>query len=100
MRARAFEVVVNGTLSTPFASAIEVAQGFKVDHVESGETHFIGWVPDQARLYALFDMFQRLTIELISVNPVIVGLAAKSSVNGNPRAPSTCTSSRIPPLPD
>lgn len=70
MQATTYEVVVTGTLSTPFTSAIETAQGFTVDRVTHGETHFIGWVPDQARLYGLFALFQRLTIELVSVNPV------------------------------
>lgn len=70
MRARTYEVVVDGTLSPTFTSAIETAQGFTVDHIEGGRTHFVGSVPDQARLYGLFQLFQRLTIELVSVNPV------------------------------
>ena len=70
MRARTYEVVVSGTLSPVFTSAIESAHGFTVDRVDAGETHFIGWVPDQARLYGLLEMLQRLTIELISINPV------------------------------
>lgn len=70
MLAGTYEVVITGTLSEGLTVGIEAAQHFSVSHVDQGETHFVGWVADQARLFGLLDAFQRLGIEVISVNPI------------------------------
>lgn len=66
MSAQSFEIVVRGRLSPMLVAAIE---GFEVRAVDHGLTHLIGWVPDQARLFGLFEVLSDLNIELESVNP-------------------------------
>lgn len=64
---RAFEIVVNGTLSPPLIAALD---GFTVERIEDGQTYLVGQVPDQARLLGMLDMLRDLTIELVSVKPI------------------------------
>ena len=66
MNAERFEVVVRGRLSPTLIAAID---GFEVSRCEQGETHLVGWVPDQARLHSTLELLRDLNIELVSVNP-------------------------------
>lgn len=66
MNAERFEVVVKGRLSPTLIAAID---GFAVSRCEHGETHLVGWVPDQARLHSTLELLRDLNIELVSVNP-------------------------------
>ncbi len=61
-----FEIVVKGRLSPSLIAAIG---GFEVSRCDHGETHLVGWVPDQAALHGTLEMFRDLNIELVSVNP-------------------------------
>ncbi|MET4636821.1 hypothetical protein [Mycetocola sp. 2940] len=62
-----FEIVIKGTLSEPVADLID---GFEISKVEHGETHLVGFVPDQTKLQGILTIFGNLNIELVSVNPV------------------------------
>jgi hypothetical protein len=66
LNAERFEVVVKGRLSPTLIAAID---GFGVSRCEDGETHLVGWVPDQARLHSTLELLRDLNIELVSVNP-------------------------------
>ncbi len=66
MNAERFEIVVKGRLSPTLIAAID---GFEVSRCEQGETHLVGWVPDQARLHSTLELLRDLNIELVSVNP-------------------------------
>jgi len=66
-----FEVVVKGRLSPTLIAAID---GFEVSRCDHGETHLVGWVPDQARLHSTLELLRDLNIELVSVNPKHPGL--------------------------
>jgi hypothetical protein len=66
LNAERFEIVVKGRLSPTLIAAIE---GFEVSRCDQGETHLVGWVPDQARLHSTLELLRDLNIELISVNP-------------------------------
>lgn len=73
MRPQPFKVVVKGTLSLALLGAIAKAEGFTASNVEFADgstTCLMGWVPDQARLHSLIQMFADLNIELVSVNPM------------------------------
>jgi hypothetical protein len=61
-----FEIVVKGRLSPTLIAAID---GFDVSRCDHGETHLVGWVPDQARLHGTLELLRDLNIELVSVNP-------------------------------
>jgi len=65
LNAERFEVVVKGRLSPTLIAAID---GFDVSRCEHGETHLVGWVPDQARLHSTLELLRDLNIELVSVN--------------------------------
>jgi hypothetical protein len=65
VRAGTFEIVVAATLSPDLIAAFD---GFTVSRTESGNTHLIGWIDDQARLNGLLEQMADLTIELVSVN--------------------------------
>jgi hypothetical protein len=65
LSAERFEVVVKGRLSPTLMAAID---GFEVSRCDHGETHLVGWVPDQARLHSTFELLRDLNIELVSVN--------------------------------
>lgn len=67
MHPEVFEIVVKGTLSAPLVAALD---GFAVSRVESGNTHLVGEVPDQARLQGILELLRDLTVELVSVNRV------------------------------
>ncbi len=67
MNAERFEIVVKGRLSPTLIAAIE---GFEVSRCDHGETHLVGWVPDQARLHSRLELLRDLNIELVSVNPM------------------------------
>lgn len=67
MGAETFEIVVKGRLSPTLVAAID---GFEVSRCDHGQTHLVGWVPDQARLHSLLAALRDLNIELESVNPV------------------------------
>lgn len=66
MNAERFELVVKGRLSPTLIAAID---GFEVSRCEHGETHLVGWVPDQARLHGTLELLRDLNIELVSINP-------------------------------
>jgi hypothetical protein len=66
LNAERFEVVVKGRLSPTLIAAID---GFEVSRCDRGETHLVGWVPDQARLHSTLELLRDLNIELVSVNP-------------------------------
>ncbi len=66
MNAETFEIVVRGRLSQTLIAAIV---GFEVSRCDHGETHLVGWVPDQARLHSTLEVLRDLNIELVSVNP-------------------------------
>jgi len=66
LNAERFEVVVKGRLSPTLIAAID---GFEVSRCDQGETHLVGWVPDQARLHSTLELLRDLNIELVSVNP-------------------------------
>jgi hypothetical protein len=66
LNAERFEIVVKGRLSPTLTAAID---GFEVSRCEYGETHLVGWVPDQARLHSTLELLRDLNIELVSVNP-------------------------------
>lgn len=61
-----FEIVVKGRLSPTLIAAFD---GFEVSRCDHGETHLVGWIPDQATLHGTFEMLRDLNIELVSVNP-------------------------------
>ncbi len=61
-----FEFVVKGRLSP---TLIAVIDGFEVSRCDHGETHLVGWVPDQAALHGALERLRDLDIELVSVNP-------------------------------
>ena len=48
---------------------IAIFDGFGVSRCDRGETHLVGWVPDQAALRGTLEMLRDLNIELVSVNP-------------------------------
>jgi len=63
---QSLDIVVKGRLSlTPIA----IFDGFEVSRCGRGETHLVGWVPDQAALHGPLEMLRDLNIELVSVNP-------------------------------
>jgi len=66
LNAERFELVVKGRLSQNLIAAID---GFEVSRCEHGETHLVGWVPDQARLHGTLELPRDLNIEPGSVNP-------------------------------
>ena len=66
LNAERFEIVVKGRLSPTLIAAID---GFEVSRCDHGETHLVGWVPDQARLHSTLELLRDLNIELVSVNP-------------------------------
>lgn len=66
MSAESFEIVVKGRLSPTLIAAVD---GFEVSRCDHGETHLVGWVPDQARLHSTLEALMDLNIELVSVNP-------------------------------
>ncbi len=66
MNAERFEIVVKGRLSPTLIAAID---GFEVSRCDQGETHLVGWVPDQPRLHSTLELLRDLNIELVSVNP-------------------------------
>ena len=66
MNTERFEAVVKGRLSPTLIAAID---GFEVSRCDRGETHLVGWVPDQARLHSTLELLRDLNIELVSVNP-------------------------------
>jgi hypothetical protein len=66
LNAQRFEIVVKGRLSPTLIAAID---GFEVSRCDNGETHLLGWVPDQARLHSTLELLRDLNIELVSVNP-------------------------------
>lgn len=66
MNARSFEIVVTGRLSPTLIAAMD---GFEVSRCDLGQTHLVGWVSDQARLYSTLEVLRDLNIELVSVNP-------------------------------
>ena len=66
LNAERFEIVVRGRLSPTLVAAID---GFEVSRCDHGETHLVGWVPDQARLHSMLELLRDLNIELVSVNP-------------------------------
>ena len=76
-----FEIVVKGRLSPTLVAAIE---GFEVTHCDQGQTHLVGWVPDQARLHSLLELLRDLNIELTSVNPVRSGKPDRSDGGSGP----------------
>ncbi len=63
---REFEILVKGRLSPTLIAAIDGSGVSRCDH---GETHLVGWVPDQAALHGTREIFRDLNIELVSVNP-------------------------------
>jgi hypothetical protein len=65
--ATSYEVVVKGRLGPTLLAAFDA---FEVTGVEHGQTHFIGWMIDQARLHSMLEQLRDLNIELISVNPL------------------------------
>jgi hypothetical protein len=65
VRAGTFEIVVATVLSPALVAAFD---GFTVSRIDSGTTHLVGWVDDQARLNGLLELMADLTIELVSVN--------------------------------
>ncbi len=67
LSAENFEIVVKGKLTPTLVAAIE---GFEVSRYDSGLTHLVGWVPDQARLHGLLTILRDLNIVLYSVNAV------------------------------
>ena len=67
MVAQVMEVVVRGRLGPDIVAAL---QGFVVETDEAGCTSIVGTVPDQAKLFGLLELFDRLHIEVVSVNPV------------------------------
>lgn len=56
---------MKGRLSPTLVAAID---GFEVSRCEHGETHLVGWVPDQARLHGTLELLRDLNIQLLSVN--------------------------------
>jgi hypothetical protein len=66
LNAENFEIVVKGRLSPTLIAALD---GFEVSRCDHGETHLVGWVPDQARLHSTLELLRDLNIELVSVNP-------------------------------
>jgi hypothetical protein len=66
LNAERFEIIVKGRLSPTLIAAID---GFEVSRCDRGETHLVGWVPDQARLHSTLELLRDLNIELVSVNP-------------------------------
>jgi len=66
LNAESFEIVVKGRLSPTLIAAID---GFEVSRCEHGQTHLVGWVPDQAGLHGTLELLRDLNIELVSVNP-------------------------------
>lgn len=67
MAGERFEIVVGCTLSPAVAAAVE---GFTVERVERGRTHFVGSVIDQERLMAILERLRDLTIPIESVNRI------------------------------
>jgi hypothetical protein len=66
MPPESFEIVVKGRLSPTLIAAID---GFEVGRCHDGETHLVGWVPDQSGLHGTLERLRDLNIELVSVNP-------------------------------
>ncbi len=62
-----FEIVVRGKLSSAVLAGID---GFDATYCTDGHTHLVGMVPDQSRIFGLFNRLMDLNIELVSVNPV------------------------------
>jgi hypothetical protein len=65
--AECFEIVVRGRLSPTLMAALD---GLELTRCDDGQSHLVGWVPDQARLHSLLERLRDLNIELTSVNPV------------------------------
>jgi hypothetical protein len=63
--AERFEIVVRGQLSPTLVVALD---GLEVTGYDAGQSHLVGWVPDQARLHSLLERLRDLNIELTSVN--------------------------------
>lgn len=74
LNAENFEIVVKGRLSSTLIAAVD---GFEVSRCDHGETHLVGWVPDQARLHGTLELLRDLNIELVSVNPVDSGTSKR-----------------------
>lgn len=66
LNSRSFEIVVTGRLSPTLIAAMD---GFEVSRCDLGQTHLVGWVSDQARLYSTLEVLRDLNIKLVSVNP-------------------------------
>lgn len=77
-----FEIVVKGRLSPTLIAAIG---GFEVSRCDHGETHLVGWVPDQARLHSTLELLRDLNIELVSVNPKPSEAGDLSPMSESPR---------------
>ncbi len=60
------DVIVQGRLGRDLVSALP---DFAVK-TQSGVTHVVGPVPDQAKLFGLLDLFEQFHIEVISINRV------------------------------
>ena len=58
------DVIVQGRLGSDLVSALPE---FSV-RTESGQTHIVGPVPDQAKLFGLLDLFEQFHIEVVSIN--------------------------------
>ena len=82
MNAERFEIVVKGRLSPTLIAAID---GFDVSRCERGETHLVGWVPDQARLHSTLELLRDLNIELVSVNPKPPDAEGRQPASESPR---------------
>lgn len=67
MTAHVVELVLRGRLSPELIDALD---GFDVRTDQHGLTRVVGPVEDQARLIGLVDLFDRLRIEVVSMNPV------------------------------
>ena len=70
--AQVVQIVVRGTLGPNLVAALD---GFEVTPTADGCTSIRGPIPDQARLIGLLAMFDELHIDVVSVNPVVEGIA-------------------------
>ena len=67
MASTQYEIVVRSRLSTRLAQLLE---GFEVTRYADGETHLVGWTPDQAALQGALRKIADFGLELVSLQEV------------------------------
>ena len=78
------DVIVQGRLGPDLVAALP---DFAVT-TESGVTHIVGAVADQAKLFGLLDLLERFHVEVISVNRLTRDEERAEPDDGEPRGPT------------